>query len=100
MVHPRVSSVPVHPPPFWSSNDPTNLYNDSKGIEADGARKRDQTLPIYQGNCLIRAPSQEEAQMNTLIVVNLTQSLGWIISQEKSELKPTQVFSLWAMNTI
>ena len=31
--------------------------------------------------------------MNTQAVVDLTQSLGWIISQEKSELKPTQVFS-------
>ena len=31
--------------------------------------------------------------MNTQIVVDLTQSLGWIINQEKSELKPTQVFS-------
>ena len=26
-------------------------------------------------------------------MVDLTQSLGWIINQEKSELKPTQVFS-------
>ena len=32
--------------------------------------------------------------MNTQAVVDLTQSLGWIINQEKSELKPTQVFSL------
>ena len=31
--------------------------------------------------------------MNTRAVVDLTQSLGWIINQEKSELKPTQVFS-------
>ena len=31
--------------------------------------------------------------MNTQAVVDLTQSLGWIINQEKSELKPTQVFS-------
>ena len=31
--------------------------------------------------------------MNTQAVVGLTQSLGWIINQEKSELKPTQVFS-------
>ena len=30
--------------------------------------------------------------MNTQAVVDLTQSLGWIINQEKSELKPTQVF--------
>ena len=31
--------------------------------------------------------------MNTQAVVDRTQSLGWIINQEKSELKPTQVFS-------
>ena len=31
--------------------------------------------------------------MNTQAVVDLTQSLGWIINQEKSELKPTEVFS-------
>ena len=31
--------------------------------------------------------------MNTQTVVDLTQSLGWIINREKSELKPTQVFS-------
>ena len=29
--------------------------------------------------------------MNTQAVVDLTQSLGWIINQEKSELKRTQV---------
>ena len=31
--------------------------------------------------------------MNTQALTDLTQSLGWIINQEKSELKPTQVFS-------
>ena len=41
---------------------------------------------------LIRSQFQEEAQVNTQAVVDLTQSLGWIINQEKSELKPTQVF--------
>ena len=30
--------------------------------------------------------------MNTQAVVDLTQSFGWIINQEKSELKPTEVF--------
>ena len=30
--------------------------------------------------------------MNTQTVIDLTQSLGWIINQEKPELKPTQVF--------
>ena len=42
---------------------------------------------------LIRSQSQEEAQVNTRVVVDLTQSLDWIMNQEKSELKPTQVFS-------
>ena len=43
-------------------------------------------------NWLIRAQSQKEAQVNTQIVVDLTQSLAWIINQEKSELTHTQVF--------
>ena len=47
----------------------------------------------YLDDWLIRAQSQEEAKVNTQTVVDLTQSLRWIINQEKSELKPTQVFS-------
>ena len=47
----------------------------------------------YLDDWLIRSQSQEEAQVNTQAVVDLSQSLGWIINQEKSELKPTQVFS-------
>ena len=47
----------------------------------------------YLDDWLIRSQSQEEAQVNTQAEVDLTQSLGWIINQEKSELKPTQVFS-------
>ena len=47
----------------------------------------------YPDDWLIRSQSREEAQVNTQAVVDLTQSLGWIINQEKSELKPTQVFS-------
>ena len=47
----------------------------------------------YLDNWLIRFQSQEEAQVNTQAVVDLTQSLGWIINREKNELKPAQVFS-------
>ena len=50
-------------------------------------------LHQYLDDWLIRSQSQEEAQVNTQAVVDLTQSLRWIINQEKSELKPTQVFS-------
>ena len=50
-------------------------------------------LHQYLDDWLTRAQYQEEAQVNTQTVVDLTQSLGWIINQEKSELKPAQVFS-------
>ena len=51
----------------------------------------------YLDDWLIRSQSHEEAQVNTQAVVDLTQSLGWIIKKKKkkkkkSELKPTQVF--------
>ena len=57
------------------------------------ALSRGLRLHQYLDDWLIRSQSQEEAQANTQAVVELTQSLGWIINQEKSELKPTQVFS-------
>ena len=49
-------------------------------------------LHQYLVDWQIRSQSQEEAQVNTQAVVDLIQSLGWIINQKKSELKPTQVF--------
>ena len=57
------------------------------------ALSRGLRLHQYLDDWLIRSQSQEEAQVNTQAVVDLTQSLGWIINQTKSELKPTQVFS-------
>ena len=42
---------------------------------------------------LIRPSLRKKHNINTQTVVDLTQSLGWIINQEKSELKPAQVFS-------
>ena len=50
----------------------------------------------YLDDWLIRSQSQEESQRDTQAVVDLTQSLGWIINQEKSELKPTQVLRKWS----
>ena len=57
------------------------------------ALSRGLRLHQYLDDWLIRSQSQEEALVNTRTVVDLTQSLGWILNQEKSELKPTQVFS-------
>ena len=57
------------------------------------ALSRGLRLHQYLDDWLIRSQSQEEAQVNTQAVVDLTQSLGWIINQEKSELKKTRVFS-------
>ena len=56
------------------------------------ALSRGLRLHQYLDNWLIRSQSREEALVNTQAVVDLTQPLGWIINQEKSELNPTQVF--------
>ena len=50
-------------------------------------------LHQYLDDWLIRSQSREKALVNTQAVIDLTQSLGWIINQQKSELNPTQVFS-------
>ena len=47
------------------------------------ALSRGLRLHQYLDDWLIRSQSQEEAQLNTQAVINLTQSLGWIINQEK-----------------
>ena len=66
-----------------------HYYNCKRG-EADGAVKGNQTSPVTgrladQGLVSRRSTSKHS-------MVDLTQSLGWIINQ-KSELKPTQVLS-------
>ena len=69
-VFPQVAGVPVHFPSLRTSHGPSGLYNNCKGGEADDPHKG------RLENLLIRAQSQEEAQVNTLTVVELTQSLG------------------------
>ena len=91
-VLPQVTSVPFHLPSLRTSLAPqvftmivkeVKLMTLSRGIR----------LHQYLDDWLIRAQSQKESQVNTQTVVDLTQSLGWIINQEKSELKSTEVFS-------
>ena len=75
-----------------TSHAPSGLYNGCKEVKLM-ALSRGIRLHEYLDDGLIRAQSQEEVQINTQTVLDLTHSLGWIINQEKSELKPTQVFS-------
>ena len=87
-VLPQVTGVPVHLPSLRASHGPSGLYNDCKKVKLM-ALIRGISLHLYLDDWLMRAQPHEEAQVNT----DLTQSLWWIINQENSELKPTQVFS-------
>ena len=98
-VLPQVAHLPVHLPPFQTSHSLPGLYNDCKGVEANGPL-RGLRLYQYLDNWLIRSQSQEEAQVNTQAVVDLTQSLGWIINQEKSEQNLLRCFHSGATTTI
>ena len=90
-VLPQVTSVSVHFPSLQTSHGPSGLYNDCKRGEADGPVKGNQTSSA-PGRLANQGPVSGKST-NKQTVVNLTRSLGWIINQEKSELKPTQVFS-------
>ena len=90
-VLPQVVSVSVHFPSLLATAPQvfTMIVKEVKLM----ALSRAVRLHQYLDDWLIRAQSQKEAQVNTQTAVDLTQSLWWIINQEKSELKPTQVFS-------
>ena len=62
-VLPQVTGVPVHLPSLWAPHDPTGLYIDCKGSEADGPDKGNQTSPepgqlAYQGAVSERSTSE------------------------------------------
>ena len=80
-VLPQVAGVPVHLPPFRTSHSPPGRYNDCEGSEANGPFQRTQTSPI-PGRLADQVPVSGGSPMNTQAVVDLTQSLGWIINHE------------------
>ena len=55
------------------------------------ALSRGISIQQYLDDWLIRAQSPEEALHSTKVVVDLTESLGWIINQDKSEVKITGI---------
>ena len=88
----QVTGVPVHLPPIQTSHSPLGLYNDCKGSEANGPLLRTQTSPIPgrladQVSVSGGSPSEHSGSGRPNRV------LGVDNKSEKSELKPTQVFS-------
>ena len=88
----QVTGVPIHLPPIRTSHSPPGLYNDRKGSETNGPLKRTQNSPIPgrladQVPVSGGSPSEHTGSGRPNSVL-----LRWIINQEKSELKPTQVF--------
>ena len=91
-VLPQVTGVPVHPSSFRTGHSPTGLYNACKGSETDGPHKGNQASPVPgwladQGPVSGRSPSEHSDSGRTDIVFRVDNN------QEKSELKPAQVFS-------
>ena len=76
------SGVPVHLPPVWTGHNPQVFTMIVKEVKLM-VLSRGLRIHQYLDDWLIRSQSQEEAQVNTQTVVDLTQSLGWIINQEK-----------------
>ena len=100
-VLPQVTGIPVHLSSIQPGHSPSGFTMIVKEVKLM-ALMRGLRLHQYLDGWLIRSQSQEEARVNTQAVVDLTQSLGWIINQEKSKLKPTQVFSMqqcWLQRT-
>ena len=83
--------VPVHLP-FGLATAPQVFTMIVKEVKLM-ALSRGLRIHQYLDDWLIRSQSQEESKVDTQAVVDVTQSLGWIINQKKSELNPTQVFS-------
>ena len=90
--HPHPSKLQFTSLPFGLATAPQVFTMIVKEVKLM-ALSRGLRIHQYLDDWLIRSQSQEESQRDTQAVVDLTQSLGWIINQEKSELKPTQVFS-------
>ena len=80
----QISNLPIHLSSVRASPGCSNVHCDS-----EGSKTHDPVMDDW----LIRAQSPREASHNTKVVVNLTESLGQTINQDKSELTPTQVFS-------
>ena len=60
-------------------------------------RQQGVKLHVYLNDWLIRADTQEEAQLHSQTTMKVLQFLGWIINFEKSDLTPSQDFQFIGM---
>ena len=88
----QVTGVPVHLPPIQTSHSPPGLYNDRKGSETNGPLQRTQSSPI-PGRLADQVPVAGGSPSEHSGGGRPNSVLGLDNKSEKSELKPTQVFS-------
>ena len=60
-------------------------------------RQQGVKLHVYLDDWLIRADTQEQAQLHAQTTIRVLQFLGWIINFEKSDLTPSQDFQFIGM---
>ena len=75
--------------PFGLSTAPRIFTRVSKALAAF-LRRRGIRVFMYLDDWLITAESRERCLLDTVSVIQETQSLGWVINQQKSNLVPTQ----------
>ena len=88
----QVTGVPIHLPPIRTSHSPPGLYNDRKRSETNGPLKRTQNSPI-PGRLADQVPVSGGSPSEHTGSGRPNSVLGVDNKSEKSELKPTQVFS-------
>ena len=87
-----VTTLPPWPLSIRTSHSPPGLYNDRKGSEGHGPLQRTQTSPI-PGRLVDQVPVSGRSPSEHSGSGRPNPVLGVEKNQEKSELKPTQVFS-------
>ena len=101
-IHPRVSfqnqTYQFRALPFGLSTAPIEFICVVKEVKLM-AQARVIRIHQYLDDWLIRAPTRESCHHWTQSLLTLCQELGWVVNQQKSELKPKQVFELWVTNT-
>ena len=90
-VLPQVASVSVHLPSLRTSQGPSGLYNDCKRGEADGPVKGNQTSSV-PGRLADQGPVSRRST-NKHSDSGGPNSVLRVDNNQKSELKPTQLFS-------